>query len=175
MKELITEHRIRMRVKELAAEISDDYRGKVPIFIGILNGSFIFMADLVRELSIECEVDFIKLESYQGKKSIGTIHLLKDISADITGREVIIVEDIVDTGLTVNFLITRLQDAGPASLRIVTLLFKREVARLNFKLDYVGFEIPSDYIVGYGLDYNQKMRNLKGVFSIDELIQSKHS
>lgn len=167
MQEIITEQQIKKRVKELAIEISRDYRGKVPIFIGILNGCFIFLADLVRELSIECEVDFIKLASYKGEKSMGTVHLLKDVSADITERDVIITEDIVDTGLTMNFLKTRLEDAGPSSLRFVTLLFKKDVARLNFKLDYIGFEIPSDYVVGYGLDYNQRMRNFRGIFSIN--------
>ncbi|MEE9168026.1 MAG: hypoxanthine phosphoribosyltransferase [Candidatus Neomarinimicrobiota bacterium] len=168
MQKLLTEEQLRSRVKELAEMISRDYEGKVPIFIGVLNGSFIFLADLIRELSIECEVDFIKLASYEAGKSIGTVHLLKDISADITGRDVIIAEDIVDTGLTISFLKTRMADAGPASLKIVTLLFKKEVARLNFDLDYVGFEIPPGFVVGYGLDYNQKMRNLRAIFTINE-------
>jgi len=168
MRQIITERQIKKKVKKLASVISKDYANKVPIFIGVLNGCFIFLADLLRELSIECEVDFIKLSSYTGEESTGTVHLLKDISADITNRDVIIAEDIVDTGLTMNFLKTRLEDAGPSSLKIVTLLFKKEVARLNFKLDYVGFEIPSDFVVGYGLDYDQKMRNLKGVFSLED-------
>lgn len=167
MRELISEEQVRARVRELAREISEDYEGKVPIFIGVLNGSFVFLADLIRELSIECEVDFIKLASYEKERTTGTVHLLKDISADVTNRDVIIAEDIVDTGLTMSFLKTRLIDARPASLRIATLLFKKEVARLNFDLDYVGFEIPPDFVVGYGLDYDQKMRNLKGIFTIN--------
>ncbi len=168
MRELISADQIAHRVQEMGAEISRKYEGRVPIFVGILNGSFIFMADLLREVSIECEVDFIKLSSYEGKTSSGTLHLRKDISSDVNGRDVIIVEDIVDSGLTINFLKSRIEDAGPSSVAVVSLLFKREVAKLNFDLDYVGFEIPADYVVGYGLDMDQKKRNLKGIFSIED-------
>lgn len=168
MRELISADQIAHRVQEMGAEISRKYEGRVPIFVGILNGSFIFMADLLREVSIECEVDFIKLSSYEGKTSSGTLHLRKDISSDVNGRDVIIVEDIVDSGLTINFLKSRIEDAGPSSVAVVSLLFKREVAELNFDLDYVGFEIPADYVVGYGLDMDQKKRNLKGIFSIED-------
>ncbi len=168
MRELISAEQIATRVCEMGEEISQDYYGREPIFVGVLNGSFIFMADLVRELDIDCEVDFIKLSSYEGTASSGTIHLRKDISSDVTGRDVIIVEDIVDSGLTINFLKSRIEDAGPSSVAVVTLLFKREVAQLNFDLDYVGFEVPPDYVVGYGLDADQKRRNLKGIFSIED-------
>ena len=168
MRELISADQIAHRVQEMGAEISRKYEGRVPIFVGILNGSFIFMADLLREVSIECEVDFIKMSSYEGKTSSGTLHLRKDISSDVNGRDVIIVEDIVDSGLTINFLKSRIEDAGPSSVAVVSLLFKREVAELNFDLDYVGFEIPADYVVGYGLDMDQKKRNLKGIFSIED-------
>ena len=168
MRELISADQIAHRVQEMGAEISRKYEGRVPIFVGILNGSFIFMADLLREVSIECEVDFIKLSSYEGKTSSGTLHLRKDISSDVNGRDVIIVEDIVDSGLTINFLKSRIEDAGPSSVAVVSLLFKREVAELNFDLDYVGFEIPADYVVGYELDMDQKKRNLKGIFSIED-------
>ena len=168
MRELISADQIAHRVQEMGAEISRKYEGRVPIFVGVLNGSFIFMADLLREVSIECEVDFIKLSSYEGKTSSGTLHLRKDISSDVNGRDVIIVEDIVDSGLTINFLKSRIEDAGPSSVAVVSLLFKREVAELNFDLDYVGFEIPADYVVGYGLDMDQKKRNLKGIFSIED-------
>ncbi|MFQ6676129.1 MAG: hypoxanthine phosphoribosyltransferase [Fidelibacterota bacterium] len=168
MKQIITEEEIRTRIGELAGDISRDYRNRTPIFIGVLNGSFVFMADLVRELTVDCEVDFIKLSSYDAGGSSGTVHLLKDISADVTGRDVVVVEDIVDSGLTVNFLRTRLTGARPSSVAFVTLLFKKEVARLNFRLDYVGFEIPPDFVVGYGLDYNQKWRNLRGIYRLEE-------
>ncbi|MFQ6607105.1 MAG: hypoxanthine phosphoribosyltransferase [Fidelibacterota bacterium] len=167
MHELITASQISKRVKEMGSEISRDYAGRVPIFVGVLNGSFIFMADLVRELDIDCEVDFIKVSSYEGIASTGTIHLRKDISSNVTERDVIIVEDIVDSGLTINFLKSRLEEAVPSSVAVATLLFKSEVAKLNFQLDYVGFEIPPDYVVGYGLDKDQKKRNLKGIFSIE--------
>ena len=167
MRELFSEQTIETRVKQLAAEINADFAGKAPILIGVLNGSFIFMADLVREISIECEVDFIKISSYEGASSQGTVHLLKDISADITGRDIIIVEDIVDSGLTMNFLMSRLEGAGPTTISVATLLFKKEVARLTFELDYVGFTISKDYVVGYGLDFDQKMRNLKGIYRLD--------
>ena len=173
MRELFSEQTIETRVKQLAAEINADFAGKAPILIGVLNGSFIFMADLVREISIECEVDFIKISSYEGTSSQGTVHLLKDISADITGRDIIIVEDIVDSGLTMNFLMSRLEGAGPTTISVATLLFKKEVARLTFELDYVGFTIPKDYVVGYGLDFDQKMRNLKGIYRLDGQKQSE--
>ena len=127
MRELISADQIAHRVQEMGAEISRKYEGRVPIFVGILNGSFIFMADLLREVSIECEVDFIKLSSYEGKTSSGTLHLRKDISSDVNGRDVIIVEDIVDSGLTINFLKSRIEDAGPSSVAVVSLLFKRVV------------------------------------------------
>ncbi|MFQ6616897.1 MAG: hypoxanthine phosphoribosyltransferase, partial [Fidelibacterota bacterium] len=174
MKQILTEKQIRTRVKELAEEISRDFRDKVPIFIGVLNGCFVFMADLVRELTLDCEVDFIKLSSYDGDDSSGTVHLLKDISADVTGRDVVVVEDVVDSGLTVEFLRTRLKGAGPSSVTFVTLLFKKEVARLNFDLDYVGFQIPADFVVGYGLDHNQRWRNLGGIYRLeDENVRGK--
>jgi len=175
MRELISAEQIATRVCEMGEEISQDYHGREPIFVGVLNGSFIFMADLVRELNIDCEVDFIKLSSYEGTASSGTIHLRKDISSDVTGRDVIIVEDIVDSGLTINFLKSRIEDAEPSSVAVVTLLFKREVAQLNFDLDYVGFEVPPDYVVGYGLDADQKRRNLKGIFSIEDELEEDNS
>ena len=175
MRELFSEQTIETRVKQLAAEINADFAGKAPILIGVLNGSFIFMADLVREISIECEVDFIKISSYEGTSSQGTVHLLKDISADITGRDIIIVEDIVDSGLTMNFLMSRLEGAGPTTISVATLLFKKEVARLTFELDYVGFTISKDYVVGYGLDFDQKMRNLKGIYRLDGQQESEEN
>ena len=167
MKQLISEQDIESRVREIAEQITKDYADKAPIFVGILNGSFIFLADLVRELGIDSEVDFMKVQSYDGHKSTGTVHLLKDISAEITGRDVVIVEDIIDSGLTINFLVHRIKESAPSSVAVATLLFKKEVAQLNFEPDYVGFEIPPDYVVGYGLDHNQKMRNLKAIHVLD--------
>ena len=168
MKEFLSEQAIRDRVCEMAAEISKDYSDHAPIFVGILNGSFIFMADLLRELTVDSEVDFLKVSSYDGIESSGTVHLLKDISAEITGRDIIVVEDIIDSGLTINFIVRRLKESDPSSVAVATLLFKKEVAQLNFDPDYIGFTIPPDFVVGYGLDHNQKMRNLRNICVLDQ-------
>ena len=164
---IYTQEQIKDRVKELGVEISNKFRDEIPIFIGVLNGSFVFLADMLRELTIDCEMDFIKLSSYEKTLSTGTVHLLKDISADITGRHVIIIEDIIDSGLTISFLKNRLEGATPQSVTIVSLLFKPEVAKLDFSIDFVGFEIPSDYVVGYGLDMNQKLRHLPDIYQLE--------
>ena len=165
---VISDEDIQKRVNEIAMDLSQKFKDDVPILIGILNGSFIFMADLIRALDIDCEMDFIKLASYKGSHSTGTVRLLKDISAEITGRHVVIVEDIIDSGLTIKFIKDRMQDAAPASLMIVTLLLKPDVANLDFPIDIVGFEIAPDFVVGYGLDYDQKMRHLPAIYRIEK-------
>ena len=167
MKLLLSESEIKKRVKELADTISDDYKDKSPIFIGILNGCYVFMADLLRELSIGVEVDFVKIRSYDGDSSTGTIKFRKDISADIDNRHVVIVEDIIDSGFTINFLVNRLKESGPKSVSVATVLYKKKVAKLDFEIDYVGFVIPPEFVVGYGLDYNEKYRNLKDVMVME--------
>ena len=167
MKLLISESEIKKRVKVLANKINEDYKGKNPIFIGILNGCYVFMADLLREIELDVEVDFVKIRSYEGDSSTGTIKFRKDISADINGRDMIIVEDIIDSGFTINFLVNRLRNSGPKSVAVATALFKNEVAKLDFEVDYVGFEIPSEFVVGYGLDYNEKYRHLKDVMVME--------
>jgi len=167
--ELISENLIQDKVKEIAVDISQKYAGEAPILIGILNGSFIFCADLIRELDIDCEIDFIKVSSYMGTESVGTVKLRKDISADITNRHVIIVEDIIDSGLTIKFIKDRMLEAGPKSVAIVTLLMKPDIAKLDFKIDWVGFEIPPEFVVGYGLDYDQLYRNLKAIYCLESL------
>ena len=167
MKLLLSESDIKKRVKELADQISVDFKDKTPIFVGILNGSYVFMADLLRELSIQVEVDFVKIRSYDGDSSTGTIKLRKDISADIDNRDVIIVEDIIDSGFTINFLVNRLRESGPKSVTVATALYKKEVAKLDFEVEYVGFEIPPEFVVGYGLDYNERYRNLKDVMVME--------
>jgi hypoxanthine phosphoribosyltransferase len=164
--QIISEKAIMERVHQIADDISNQYKSEVPILIGILNGSFIFASDLIRAMKIDCEIDFIKVSSYSGTKSKGTVHLRKDISADITDRHVIIVEDIIDSGLTIRFIRDRLLDAQPKSVSIVTLLMKPDLAEIDFDVNWVGFEIPPHYVVGYGLDYDQKFRNLKGVFRL---------
>ena len=123
---------------------------------------------MVRNLSINCEVDFIKVSSYKGQDTTGTVKLLKDISADITNRDVIIIEDIIDSGLTVEFLVKRLEGASPRSISIVTLLFKPDVAKLSLPIDIIGFEIAPDYVVGYGLDYDQNFRHLPDVYRLEK-------
>ena len=167
MKLLISESEIKKRVKVLANKINEDYKGKIPIFIGILNGCYVFMADLLREIELDVEVDFVKIRSYEGDSSTGTIKFRKDISANINGRDIIIVEDIIDSGFTINFLVNRLRNSGPKSVAVATALFKNEVAKLDFDVDYVGFEIPPEFVVGYGLDYNEKYRHLKDVMVME--------
>ena len=158
---------IQKRVQEIASELSKKFDNKKPIFIGVLNGSFIFASDLLRNLNINCEIDFIKLSSYKGQNTTGTVRLLKDISADITNRDVIIIEDIIDSGLTVEFLVKRLEGASPRSISIVTLLFKPDVAKLSLPIDIIGFEIAPHFVVGYGLDYDQDYRHLPEIYRLE--------
>ncbi|MDG1544308.1 MAG: hypoxanthine phosphoribosyltransferase [archaeon] len=158
---------IKKRVKELAGKISEDYKDKSPIFVGILNGCYVFMADLLREVNIDTEVDFVKIRSYEADSSTGTIKFRKDISADINNRHIIIVEDIIDSGFTINFLVNRLKNSGPKSVAVASILFKKEVAKIDFEVDYVGFEIPPEFVVGYGLDYDEKYRDLKDVMVLE--------
>lgn len=165
---IIDENAIQDRVKEIATELSNSFVKKKPIFIGVLNGSFIFISDLVRNLNIDCEIDFIKVSSYKGQNSMGTVKLLKDISADITNRHVVIVEDIIDSGLTIEFLVKRLNGASPKSISIVTLLLKPDIAKLSIPIDIIGFEIAPDYVVGYGLDYDQNFRHLPEVYRLEK-------
>ena len=167
MKLLVSEEDIKKRVKELAEQINKDYKDKSPIFVGILNGCYVFMADLLREVTIDTEVDFVKIRSYESDSSTGTIKFRKDISADINNRHIIIVEDIIDSGFTINFLVNRLKGSGPKSVAVASLLFKKEIAKIDFEVDYVGFEIPPEFVVGYGLDYDEKYRNLKDVMVLE--------
>ena len=125
------------------------------------------MADLLREVKLDVEVDFVKIRSYEGDSSTGTIKFRKDISADIDGRDIIIVEDIIDSGFTINFLVNRLRNSGPKSVAVASILFKKEVAKLDFEVDYIGFEIPPEFVVGYGLDYDEKYRHLKDVMVLE--------
>ena len=164
LKEYISEKKISGRINKLAKKLNKDYKDKNPIFIGILNGSFIFLADLIREINIDCEIDFLKLSSYGDEKiSSGNVTLLKDLNCEIENRHIIIVEDIVDSGLSVNFIKKLIEDQNPASLRFATLLFKKDMSKLTFKIDYIGFKIDNKFVVGYGLDFAQKYRNLKAI------------
>lgn len=167
----ITEEEIQARIRTLAKEIESDYAGKVPVFIGVLNGSFVFMADLVKSFSGDCEVDFFKLSSYGDDKiSSGKVKLQKELSCDINGRDIIIVEDIVDTGLSIKYVEELIDGTGhhPSSMKVVSLLLKPESLKYDVKIDYIGFSIPSKFVIGYGLDYAQKYRNLRSIYVLNE-------
>jgi len=156
------------RITEMGREISAEYAGRTPILISVLNGAFMFTADLMRAIDIDCEVDFIKLSSYGDEKvSSGQVRELKSIDADLDGRDVIVVEDIVDTGLSMQFMLNRLAGLNPASVRVATLLHKPSSTEPDLRLDYVGFEIPDLFVIGYGLDYGQIARNLPDIYILD--------
>ena len=160
---------IQKRVAEIGRQISEEYEGRVPILIGVLNGSFMFLADLMREITIDCEVDFWKLSSYGvAKVSSGQVRELKKVDADLHGRHVIIVEDIVDTGFSMDYILERIREYEPTSMRVVTLLHKEDATEVDVRLDYVGFRIPNRFVVGYGLDYGQLARNLPEIYILDE-------
>jgi hypoxanthine phosphoribosyltransferase len=162
----ITADRIQSRVAELGAVIDRDYAGKKPLLIGVLNGSVIFMADLLRHIQTACEIGFIRVSSYHGTESSGKVRSLMGLSDDISGRDVIIVEDIIDTGDTAVYLIDELRKRNPTSLRFATILFKPSALRQDVKPDYVGFEIPPAFVVGYGLDYDGLGRNLPDIYQL---------
>lgn len=158
---LFTEEQIQSRVKELGQTISRDYAGKEPLFVGVLKGSFVFMADLVRQVDIPCSLDFMAVSSYgNATKTTGAVKINKDLSQDIEGRHVIVVEDILDSGVTLSYLSRYLQNRNPASLTIATLLDKPSRRRAEVYASYVGFEVPDAFVVGYGLDYAEKYRNV---------------
>ena len=162
----MTEAEIKQRVKELAQQMSHDLEGKNPLFLAVLNGAFIFAADLMREMTIPCEISFVKLASYQGTTSTGTIHEVIGINEDLSGRTVIIVEDIVESGLTIKRMMEQIGTRHPASVQVCTLFFKPERLKEDLKLDYVAFSIPNDFILGYGLDYDQQGRGLKDLYTL---------
>ena len=156
-----TEEQLAERVKELGQQISKDYQGLNPIFIGVLKGSFVFMADLMRSIDVDCSIDFMAVSSYgSGTKTTGAVKITKDLSHDIENRHVIIVEDILDSGLTLNYLRSYLEVRQPLSIKICTLMDKPARREAPISADYVGFDCPDAYIVGYGLDYAEKYRNL---------------
>ena len=164
----LSETEIKNRIKALAADISADMAGKNPLFLGVLNGAFIFAADLMREITIPCEISFVKLASYQGTTSTGKVHEVLGINEDLSGRTVIILEDIVESGQTIKRMMESLGTRNPASIHVCTLFFKPEKLQEQLELDYVAFRIPDDFIVGYGLDYDQAGRGLKDIYTIVE-------
>ncbi len=163
----IKKEQIQQRVAELGSEICADYQNKTPVFLGVLSGSFMFLGDLMKVITLPAEVSFVKLASYEGEKSSGTVQTQLGLTLEIAGRDVIIVEDIVDSGHTMAFLLQMLQQERPQSIRICSLLYKPQACQHDFEeLNYVGFEIPNDFVVGYGLDYNGLGRNLKDIYQL---------
>jgi len=165
----LTEKEIQKRIAELGGQLSEDYKTKLPIFIGVLNGSFMFMADLMKNVNINCEIDFFKLSSYGDEKiSAGRVKLIKDLNADIKDRHLIIVEDIVDTGLSIKYIEDLIKEHNPASMKVVSLLMKPDSLKYEIKIDYIGFKIHNKFVIGYGLDYAQKYRNLRSIYVLSE-------
>ncbi|HID38828.1 MAG TPA: hypoxanthine phosphoribosyltransferase [Calditrichaeota bacterium] len=165
---LISEQEIQQRIAELGSRIAKDYMGAKPILIGVLNGGFVFLADLIRYINIDLEIDFIRISSYgDARESSGHIKVLKPLSADIKDRAVLVVEDIVDSGLSVQFLENLMSAFGPTILRFATLLNKPSKRQVGIKIDYIGFDIEDKYVVGYGLDDSQMKRNLRSIYVIE--------
>ena len=164
----IPEAEILKRIKAVATRINHDMADKNPLFLAVLNGAFIFAADLMREITIPCEISFVKLASYQGTASTGKVTEVMGINEDLTDRHIIIVEDIVDTGLTMMRMVESLGTRHPASIHICTLLVKPEKLQVDLDIEYAAMEIPNDFIVGYGLDYDQQGRNLRDIYTLVE-------
>jgi hypoxanthine phosphoribosyltransferase len=168
---LIEEEALRRRVRELGEEISADYAGRDLLLVGVLKGAVFFMADLMRHLTVPCEIDFMAISSYgAGTDSSGVVRILKDLDINIEGRHVLVVEDIIDSGLTLSYLIRNLESREPASLEICALLTKPERREIDVPVRYVGFEIPNRFVVGYGLDFAERYRNLPFVGVLDETL-----
>lgn len=162
------EEEILKHVKEVAEKINNDYEGRTPIFLCVLNGAFMFASDLMKEINLSCDISFTKLSSYQGTLSTGHVHELLGISENLQGRDVIIVEDIVESGTTIRSMLDSLATRQPASVKVCTLFFKPEKLKEHINVDYVAMEISNEFIVGYGLDYDGKGRNLRNIYKLKE-------
>jgi len=170
---LVSSEDLQRRVRELGAEISRDYAGRDLFMVGVLKGAVLFLADLMRELTVPCEIDFIAVSSYGSQTdSSGVVRILKDLDAPIENREVLIVEDIIDSGLTLHYLMKSLRARNPRSLEVCALLTKPERRRVDLPIHYVGFEIPNQFAIGYGLDHAQRYRNLAYVAALNDQSQS---
>ena len=168
MNVLIKEADIQKKVEEIGRQINEEYRGKKPILIGVLKGAFMFLADLLREIDIPLEVDFLSIHSYDGKESSGVVRITHDLSLNIEDRHVILVEDIIDSGRTVSYILENLRTRKPRSLVVCSLLNKESQRVVEVPLNYVGFTIPGVFVVGYGLDYDNRYRNLKYIGVLDD-------
>ncbi len=170
---LYTQDAIDERLAQIAAEIDRDYRDKDLLLVGVLTGAVMVMADLSRALTSHCQMDWMAISSYgAGTKSSGVVRILKDLNTDIAGRDVLVVEDIIDTGLTLSYLLSNLESRNPASLNIMTMFRKPEAVENRVDVRYVGYDIPNEFVVGYGLDYGERYRNLKGLATLAPHIYS---
>lgn len=168
-----TEEQIQQRLREMAVQIDADYDGKDVLLVGVLKGAVMVMADLARSLNSHVEMDWMAISSYgSGTTSSGVVRILKDLDSDLTGRHVVVVEDIIDTGLTLSWLIANLKSRGPASVEIATLLRKPDAVQMKVDVKYVGFDIPNAFVVGYGLDYAEKYRNLRCIGTLAPRVYS---
>jgi hypoxanthine phosphoribosyltransferase len=167
-----SEAQIQARLLEMAAQIEADYEGRDLLLVGVLKGAVMVMADLSRSLNRHVEIDWMAVSSYAGTKSSGVVRILKDLDSDLQGRDVLVVEDIIDTGLPLSWLVANLRSRGPASVEIATLLRKPEAIEMPIDVKYVGFDIPNQFVVGYGLDYNEKYRNLRCIGTLAEHVYS---
>ncbi|MGH7802345.1 MAG: hypoxanthine phosphoribosyltransferase [Thermodesulfobacteriota bacterium] len=172
-KVLIREEDIRKRIKELGQEISRDYHGKKPVLVTVLRGAIIFLCDLMREISIPVTLDFLSISSYSGQTHTGIVRILKDLEENIENQHVILIEDIIDTGLTLNYILRTLKERKPTDVRVCTLLDKKVRRIVDIPIEYRGFEIPDEFVVGYGMDYNQHYRNLPFIGVLKEDILTK--
>lgn len=163
---MMSEEKVLARVNEMGKELSEKYKDKNPVFLGVLNGAFIFMADLARAFEGQCEVSFIKLSSYSGLESTGEVATVIGLTTDVENRHVIVVEDIIDTGKTMHDFLPVLRKMNPASVAFATFLLKPEAIKYEFPIDFIGFEIPNKFVIGYGLDYNEAARNLRGIYQL---------
>ncbi|GAA0878469.1 hypoxanthine phosphoribosyltransferase [Algoriphagus jejuensis] len=165
---MISEEEIKAKMSEIGRLISKEFSGEELVLLGVLNGSFIVMADLARAIDLQVSVEFLRISSYSGTNSTGQVKSLLGLTTDLKGKNVLIVEDIVDTGISMNYLISELSKHNTKRLRIATFLFKKDAFQFNYGLDYVGFEIPNKFVVGYGLDYDGLGRNLPNLYQLSE-------
>jgi hypoxanthine phosphoribosyltransferase len=169
LKILISRDEIAKAVDRLASEIKKDYQGKQPLLIGVLKGSFVFMADLIRQLDLPLELDFIRLSSYgAARESSGKVRVVQGVKTPIKGRDVLVIEDIVDTGITTSFLFDYLRKRKPASLKLCALTDKPSRRRVQVSIDYLGLSLPNKFVVGYGLDFDQRFRNLPDIYALED-------
>jgi len=167
---LINEAELKEKVIELGKKISDDYNGLNPVFVTVLRGSIIFLCDLIREVKIPISLDFLSVSSYSGQTHTGVVRIIKDLDENIENRHVILIEDIIDTGLTLNYILGMLRERKPASIKVCALLDKKVRRIIDIPIHYKGFEIPDEFVVGYGMDYNQQYRNLPFIGILKEEI-----